>query len=74
MSDLNLDTEHTPRNIKMELPTDVRQMQSERVEKEVRFSMSLNRHQRRFLGRRNKVKIPSDKNYNLVEGKLKLKE
>lgn len=54
--------------------SEINVIKSEEVEKQVRFSMSLNRHQRRKLGKRNNIKIPSDKNMNFLDGKLKQKD
>lgn len=42
----------------------------EAVENQVRTVMAMNRHGRRAWGKRNHTKIPSDKNYNFVDGKL----
>lgn len=44
------------------------------VEFQVNHVMGLNRHERRALGARNWVKIPSDKNYVLRNGKLVRKD
>lgn len=61
--------------------SEIKTIKMDEVEKQVRGVMSLNRHERRRIGKINArqvgmkkpLKIPSDKNMNFVDGKLKEK-